>query len=163
MTVVNPGPISGISDAMGALTINNVSMHTEAWHVLDLFQLWTFPDRRGDNALIPSFEGRRAYPRIVDQTVYTLPFFVTGACNEAGVPNADPMAGLQTNLDYLWEEVVSPDWPDATMPAELEMPDGQVRVAEVQVDIVFGAHYTADAEGVLILTVPAGRFVYLGS
>ena len=97
------------STALGALTINSVSMHTPAWSVLDLTPLWMpVTTYRGENVVIPGASGRRAQPYRFDEGRYTLPFTVIGAVNLSGVAYSNPWVGLQTNLSYLFSNVFTP-------------------------------------------------------
>jgi hypothetical protein len=126
----------------GELWINNVSLKTPAWWTTDLSPLWGFPDLRGQNTVIPQ---------------------VDGAVNRLGAPYSNPVEGLVQNLDYLWANVLDPAL-GSTLSAVLEMPNGDLRGADVQVQMVRGpllGSYDHDAE--LFVTVPAGRFEELGS
>lgn len=149
----------------GELTVAGVSLCTRAWCVLDLSPLWGIPDLRGQNTTLPSYAGRRPRPRRVDQTAYPLAFLITGAVDQDGDAHDDPVMGLATNLDYLWDNVVSPpDPPATTRAAELTMPDDSTRTADVQIVLDPGELVGAyDKAGVLTLIVPAGRFEESGS
>lgn len=152
-----------VLEGQGELWIDTVSFSTPAWWTLDLSPLWGFPDTRGGNLILPEVSGRRAYRRFVDETVYSLPMHITGAVNHAGTPYADPVQGLATNLDYLWDNVLTPD-DGTTRGAVLEMPDGSLRGAEVQVQIVPGDLMGSyDKPAVMFLTVPVGRFSAISS
>lgn len=152
-----PGLI--VPTATGELFINSISMHTPAWCVLDLLPLWAFPATRGGNVIVPGASGQRAYPRRIDETTYSLEMVIVGDVDQSGDPYDNPLVGLQTNLEYLWDNVVSPpDAPTATRPAELDMPDGSTRSDDVQVALELGRHGAHDVLAVLELTVPSGRF-----
>jgi hypothetical protein len=133
-----------------------------AWTILDHSPLWGFPSMRGESTLYPQVEGRAANPRYVDETVYRLPFHITGALDPTGSPYANPVMGLALNLDYLWEHVIQPDVDTRT--ADLEMPDGTFRSGEVQLNLVVGdllGSYDKPAE--LFVTVHAGMLAEVGS
>lgn len=150
--------------AQGELVIDGVSMHTPAWLVLDLAPLWGFPAERGQNLIIPGQAGTRPYARVIDETVCALGFHIVGDVGHTGSTNADPVAGLVANLDYLWANVISvPATVDGTRFAELTMPDSSTRVADIQVRLELEPLGASDVKGVLFVTVPAGRFEEAGS
>lgn len=156
-----PGPLNSPETA-GKLTIGGVDMHTPAWNVLDVIPLWIHTMTRGENVLIPGAAGRRAYPRRVDESDYSLPMLIGGVANLSGTPYANRWTGLQTNIEYLRANVVTPPAaPTATRAATLLMPDGTTRTADVQVlslDIMNPGTTAASVEAVLNLRIPAGRF-----
>lgn len=119
-------------DCNGELTINNVSMHTPAWCVLDLAQLWMPNAVRGQNVIIPGAAGQRAYRIRRDQARYSLPMVITGYVDDLGDRYADPWIGFVINLDFLRANVIDPPVA-ATQVAELIMPDGSLRVENIQV------------------------------
>jgi len=152
-----------VLDGYGALTINDVSMRTPAWLVLDLSPLWGFPDLRRGSTLVPGKAGRQPNPRRVDETTHQLPMQITGAVDHLGAQHSDPIQGLKDNLDYLWENVLDPTI-GTTVPAVLELPNGSELTADVQVQITVAELEGAyDKPAVLFLTIPAGRFAETGS
>jgi len=158
---VDPGIV--VLLGQGQLTIDGIEMCRAAWCVLDLSSLWGFPDFRGQNLVIPQAAGRRAYRRYIEETTYQLRMQITGAVDETDTPHVDPVMGLALNLEYLWDNVVTPDT-GATRAAVLTMPDGSTRTADVQIQIVLGDLDGAyDKSAVLHVTVPAGRFEESGS
>lgn len=161
--MTDPGLI--VDDGQGELVVADTSLRTPAWWTLDLSPLWGPSDLRGTNIIVPSLAGRRARPRRVDQTSYPLAFWITGAVDQDGDAHANPVMGLATNLDYLWEHVASPpDPPETTRQAQLTMPDGSMRTADVQVTLSVNEKVGPyDASAVLTVTVPAGRFEESGS
>src|ERR1043165_5436525 len=104
-------PLLSLVDPLcqGALTIAGVSMHTPAWIVVVLTPLWVKVDTRGGpNRAIPGIAGRVSYPRRKDETAHSLPFVVHGEVDRTGAVQANPWVGLQTNLDYLYANVIAP-------------------------------------------------------
>lgn len=166
----DPGII--VAEGQGDLEIDGYSVVKpvsdslyQPWTIEDLSSLWGPPAVRGANTLIPGIEGRYANPRRVDETTYQLIMHITGAIDQSGTPYSDPVMGLATNLDYLWDNVASPPTPpDSTRSAVLTMPDDTTRDAEVQVQLQVGDLLGPyDKAAVLVVTVPAGRFVPTGS
>lgn len=143
---------------MGELVIDDVSLHTPAWSVLDLLPLWSFPPTRGSNVVIPGAAGKRAYRRRVDEMIALLQMLITGEVDQDDTPYDDLMEGLQTNLEYLWENVVSPP-SGATRTAVLTLPDGSTSTGPVQVGLELGEHTNGLVKAVLSVTVPSGRLI----
>lgn len=159
--VLWPGPIQSL-ETCGRLSIATVDMHTPAWNVLDLVPLWMPAATRGANVIIPGADGRRAYPRRIDEARYSLPMVIGGVADRLGAAYANRWTGLQTNLEYLRANVTTPPTaPTATRAATLLMPDGTTRTANVQVEILTLSNPRTTAaviEAVLELIIPAGRF-----
>lgn len=144
--------------SQGTLTINSISMSTPGWKVLDLSPLWGPPDLRGQNVVIPGTAGRHVRPRRVDETVYQLPMVIYHGFNVSGTPYADPSNGLQTNVEYLYAQLVSASL-TSTVSATLVWPSSTSKTAAVQCQLQLSDHYGNSAtRAVLYLTVPAGRF-----
>lgn len=138
MTVGNAaGPLNNTS-CYGSLTIDDISMHTPAWHIPDLSQLWSTPPLRGANRLIPGRQGRKPYKRRKDEAQYTLPILITGYCDSYGVPytnlGIDWMQGLEANVAFLQNNVAfPPNNADSTRLATFVLPSGNARRSLVQV------------------------------
>lgn len=154
-----PSPLNSRTDT-GALTINGVDMHTPAWNVLDCTPLWLYVETRGQNIVLPGTSGTYAYPRRVHEARHSLQMAITGFVDSSGVPNADPWAGLQENIDYLRDNVAEPPTPPtSTVSASLVMPDGSTRTADIQVvAFTIGEHYHVATAAILDIVIPAGRF-----
>lgn len=150
----------------GTLTINSVSMHTSAWQVLDVRPLYLPTDYRGGNVVIPGASGRRAYPYRVDEAKHSLPMWITGVYDRNGnTSTGNKYQGLQTNLEYLRANVLTPPTaPSSTLAATLLMPDSTTRTANVQVLGIDVSPTSAANEhpdifrAVLHLVIPSGRF-----
>jgi len=121
-------------DTIGSLTINNVLMHIDgAWNVLNPQVLWVPTDTRGANSVVSHASGRRKKPWHLDQSTYSLQLIIDGTKDWDGDPYTDPFEGLETNIEYLVQNVVlPPDEPLASYDAELIMPSGNVREGAVQ-------------------------------
>jgi hypothetical protein len=148
--------------SQGSLTINSVNLSitglTRAWWITDLSPLWFPPDVRGSNVIIPGTAGRRAYTRRVDETVYDLPMVISHQYDRTNGSYADPSNGLQTNVAYLYTNVVAPTI-GTTVAATLTLPSGATQTADVQCELAVSDHHGNSASrAVLTLIVPAGRF-----
>jgi hypothetical protein len=151
--ILNPASCNGL------LTVNGVSMHTPAWCMVDLGDLWFPAKTRGSNVLIPGAVGRRAYPVRADETTYSLPMLISGVVDQLGGPYPDAMVGLERNLVEL-AAVFVPDPNVATVSASLTMPSGAVRTAEVQiVGVKLGKQVGPVVRAIVEMVVPAGSFV----
>lgn len=149
--------------SQGTLTINSVAMAGPAWKILDLSPLWGSPKLRGgDGVVIPGSSGRRTQPAYVDETVYLLDLVVFHRFNLSGTPYADPENGLQTNVEYLYQQLVVASL-SSTVSATLVWPSSSSKTASVKCQLSepgrAGTHYgRAATKFTLYVTVPAGRF-----
>jgi hypothetical protein len=148
----------------GVLTINSITLDGPWIRFRDLVPLWYPAPNRINNRAIARAAGDRPKKYRRGSGKYSLPFDIVGAVlhdgTSAGSTKDDWMAGLEENLAYLEENVVTPPASDATMPAELLMPSGTTRFADVQVEAIV----EEDRHGDLVymtmdLVVPSGRFV----
>jgi len=164
--------MAGLSnyDCEGTLTIGGVSLNRPAWAVAGddrgnggLFQLLTTVDLRGDDRIIPGAAGVVPFRRRQTVTRYSFRFLVTGAVDETGAVNADPIDGLADNLDYLWTNVLTPPaTTTGTRTAVWTKPDASTVSAEVHVIRCEPTSYALGTdsiwEGRLVLSSPSGRF-----
>lgn len=128
-----------------------------AWWLTDLSPLWGFPALRGENVILPGFAGRHANPRRNDEGVYVMPLSVFGDVGATGGVNANVLAGLETNLDYLYTNVGQGS--SVTRLAKLVKPSGVViDGVEVQIRLSLVASKGLQAGVMVEVTVPAGRF-----
>lgn len=140
ITEETAGPIDVGDCAYGTLVIDNVSLHTPAWHAPDLSELWWTPDVRGQNTLRPHQKGRKANAKRAEQTRFSLPMIVTGYCDETGEPFESFAAGLERNVRYLQTYVALPtNIGDGTRTAVWTLPSGTQVTAEIQVEGLRGA------------------------
>lgn len=151
------------SEAVGRLTISGVPMHTFGWNVLDVRDLWAVFATRGSDRLIPLVDGVRPYRRRITATPHSLPMVISGLHTMTGTKVADPearLAQIQTNLDYLINNVVLPvPTASGTRVATLTMPAGGTRTANIHVlGITPGRWLPAVLRCTLDISIPAGRF-----
>lgn len=154
-----------IDTVYGTLTINGVSMHTAAWVVNDVRPLYLPNAYRSGSVIIPGASGRRPYPYRVDEAEHVLPMWITGVYDRTGAAHSNKYTGLQTNLEYLRANVLTPpSAPTATLSASLLMPDATTRTADVQVLGIDTRGVRASNEhpevflAALNLVIPSGRF-----
>lgn len=158
----------------GELAIQGVSgwlsLHTYAWNVTDLLELWLGGDKRGQDRLLPGTADFIPYRRRYTVTTYSLPMVICGDVHQDGTPYADPWVGLETNLEFLRAQLIAdPATTAGTRAATLTMPSGVDRSAAVHVlGITPGRHLEgtnqlSGAHGVVVealleLSIPSGRF-----
>lgn len=154
----------------GQLAIDGVSMHTPAWNVLTVVELWMPGNQRGLDRLLPLTPGVQAHQRRLTVTRHSLPMVIVGEVDENGDPNADLWAGLEANVATLHASVVAPTGVgDGTRAATLTMPSGAVRNADIHVEglaagrTIEGTNQSTGLPGVLMLatleiSIPAGEF-----
>lgn len=83
------------------LEIDGVPLSTPAWEHLDIHTLYSAPDRRGENRVMPGANGRRALPWRHDETMRTITLAIFGDKSWDGSLNADAVAGLWANVAHL--------------------------------------------------------------
>jgi hypothetical protein len=152
-----------VSTCLGELFINEISMHTPAWDVLDPLVLLLPPLSVGDNVRIGGTPGRLAYPMEVDQTDYSLPMVISGTVDRFGNPDGDGVyACFYRNLQYLraniygpvdgvtatWTSRIDFDWGDTAVPAQ------GVQVLNIEPSL----HVREFTRATLELRVPDGEF-----
>lgn len=122
-------------DCMGVLSIDSpaFSLNTYGWMVQNLSSLWFEAEYAGENRLIPGMDGRLGFPRELDQKDFSLVFYVTGAFDKDGNANTDVWAGLEDNLEELWDGAFAPvGTGDGALACTLTTPSGTDRTARVQ-------------------------------
>ena len=144
----------------GSLEINGLSMHTAAWTVVDVTNLWMGADIRGGDRILPTTPGVIPYRRRMTVTQYSLPMVIIGDYDYLGVKYADIWEGLEANIDQLRAWVVDPtNVGDGTLPASLTMPSGAVRTADIHVlRLALGVVTNARMRATLDISVPQGVF-----
>lgn len=164
MTTTTSAPITCQTGTYGSLAIDSVSLHTPAWCVMDLSDLWGTPNYRGADVLIPHQAGQKPYIRRKDTTQYSLPMIVTGYCDQFGAVNANYDIGLQENVEYLMTYVALPtNTGDGTRTAVWTLPSGSTVTAQIHVlglrgQLLPGALYRPTLE----ISVP-GADLHLGA
>lgn len=158
-------------DCEGTLTIGSVLMNRAAWMIAGdeegsngLVQLWVTAEQRGEDRILPSATGVIPYRRRLTATRHDLRLVVTGDVTDAGVATSNSKTGLMTNLNYIYTNVVAPTGAtDGTRAATLTFTGITSRTANIH---VLGLQVTrfnlatdsAVFEGVLQISIPAGRF-----
>jgi len=164
---------SNINEQMGRLTVNGVDMHQESWYVLNTFPLWIRQaPPRGGSLTIPGAQGKLPRTRRIDEQKSSLPMLIAGdyAIDHTPTPLATQWWQLLDNVRYLRDNVIDPGLA-GTIPATLDMPDGSVWSADVQVTNVLLVDMVQNPAGLapggtealirkatLEITVPAGQF-----
>lgn len=169
-----PG-LSQDSYPTGRLSIEGASagwllLHTPAYNVTDVLDLWVEAARRGQNRLLPTTAGTIAYRRRTTQTDHLLPIAVCGDCDRNGVLYADPWIGLETNLEFLRVQLLAdPGTTAGTRNARITMPSGVDRSAAIHClgiergATLQGTNQQSGGAGVVMLgqlaiSIPLGRF-----
>lgn len=144
----------------GSLTIDGVSMHTDAWTIVDLTNLWFGGDVRGQDRLIPGVAGVIPYRRRTTVTTYSLPMVIIGDVDQTGTPYSDIWEGLESNINYLRSNVVDPtNTGDGTRSATLLMPSGSSRTADIHVlRLALGTVSRGVMRATLDISIPSGCF-----
>lgn len=156
---------------MGQLTINpsgvsaanlETNLRAPSWLIEDMSPLWGLPDHYGSNLRVPGADGMLALERFVDQTVYQVPFIITGEAAYDGTPYTNPLYGLRQNRDRLLANVHGEIPGQATRVAKLtlpyESPPAQTLLADVQCTIALGSMVGPNLRAVLEIKIPAGGF-----
>lgn len=157
--------LPGISD-FGEL--NTVILDTYAWRVVDsgYDDLLSCPALRGEDLVMHGAKGRRAYPRIIDATVVSIPMLITGAFDQDGDPIENPRKGLFENRDYLRDNLGFADDSDrGTVPFIFYRDDlpnwaGDVTFLGLNDWTTIGRH---DAMARLDISIPDGELEETGS
>lgn len=147
---------------VGQLSISSVNMMCPAWVVDNLIELYFPAQQRGGDRLIPGANGILPYKRRPTATVRSLRMYIRGDCDRTGTPTANLYVGLQTNLDYLNNNVVVPTGTgDGTRSATLTLSGGGTRVEPIHVlgmEIGEFAKNSAYCTAVISISIPSGRF-----
>lgn len=141
--------------------IDGVPLSTAAWEHLNIGDLYSAPNTRGDNRVLPGAYGQRALPWRPDATTRSLDMVVFGDTNWDGTPNADPIEGLYTNLAHLMTFVVDPPAaPDGTRQAVIKRAGTDDLTATIQVrGFEVTDHYgPSNLAFTMDVTLMAGRF-----
>ena len=151
----------------GTLDIDGVAMSNPfgAWHTPDLGALWSTPEQRGKNRLIPGVQGVKAYKRRNTETIYMLPFLAVGAVDRLGNLAVEGEQGevLEQNITFLMLNVGLPtNVGDGTRVVTWTLPSGTTVVADAHVRLVGAPTTGAIYRGTLELSVPHGD-LHLGA
>lgn len=146
----------------GGFFIDGINMRTVAWCVRQLDELWLEADVAGDDTDLPGIDGRLGEARTRTNTRHDLDLIVTGACTVSGDPYANDWIGLETNLAFLHDNVLTlPAGGDGSRLGDLIMPSGSHRYARVHVTPRLAIKEQRSANKVYTLTIDIakGRFV----
>lgn len=153
----------------GSMTVGvaDYPLNCPGWDFYGYQKLWAEFEVRTDEVTLPTAPGRRSYPGRLDQSEYELTVYINGEAGANGAPYADPWQGLYSNLQLLWNNVLSPvSTGRGTRPAELTCPWGDVLVADVKFEPLRAVDEIEDPTFAVYRTtiiVPAGRFEHVGS
>lgn len=157
-TTATSGNIS-LTSASGIARVS-IDMHTPAWTIIDLLPLWLGAELRGDDRILPGVSGVIPYRRRNTVTQHSLPMIVIGSRDRLGAAYTDMWVGLESNINYLMNNVVSPtNTGDGTRSATLVMPSGAVRTANIHVlRLSLGTINSGIMKATLDISIPAGVF-----
>lgn len=106
------------TDLEGTLEIDSFEMQNQfgAWGIVGdetgrggLVHLWDKFDIRGQDRILPTATGVIPYPRRMTVTRCDLRLIVIGDIDGVtGTPNADPVAGLAINTEYIRAGILAP-------------------------------------------------------
>lgn len=141
------------------VSIGGISLATPAWDVLNIHVLWQGPEVRGSDRLLPGAAGVRPYRRRATVTRYTLELVINGTFREDGLTYANPAIGLQSNIDYLYANVVAPvATTSGTRAVSLVMPDGTTRTGHAHVEAFQIAPISFKVvRATMDISIPTGR------
>lgn len=141
--------------------INSVPLATPAWVVMDMSPLWDAPGLRGGDRRIPYEDGEQPLRRFLEPLRVVVPLLIRGDRDQDNAAYSNTMIGLQTNLDYLRSNILTPSTSDpGTWPIVLHMPDSTTRSSDcfvippLQIKPIGRNAFT----GVLDILVPSGVF-----
>lgn len=143
------------------LEVAGVPLSTPAWETTDASELWSSPEVRGADLLLPGAVGVRPYPRRATVTPVTVELAVVGDTDWEGNPYAEVRAGLATNCRHLQSLADrSAAAPDGTVTATLHYAPG-APVASIAgpvhvLRLRFARQGPNLATGQLELSIPAG-------
>lgn len=162
------------TDLEGTLEIDSFDMQNQfgAWGIVGdatgnggLVHLWDKFDVRGQDRILPGATGVIAYPRRMTVTRCDLRLLVTGDIDGvSGVLNADPVAGLAINTEYIRVGVLAPVVSaTGTRAAVLTVPGMANRAAAIHVLGVVTQSYQLGICGSLAvktlqISIPGSRF-----
>lgn len=154
---------------MGELKINSVSMHTPAWRVRDVVELWYDSPLRGEYITIPGKDGEDPVPMRQTSAQFSLRFLMVGDVDHTGAKYAASdgyearAIGLASNMNYLRTNVLTGRTltGNRTRAATLQVPgEGSTRTADIHCWLTpSGVHNKFVFEGTLEIRIPTGAFL----
>lgn len=158
----------------GTLTIGGIIMNRPAFAIMGdengeggLLDLIVVADQRGQDRVIPGSAGVLAFRRRLTVTQHDLRLLVCGDVDENGSAHANFSSGLAHNLDYIYNNVVTPVVSSTgTRAASLSIPGLGTKTANIHVTGMRRREYhiskpakgPAVWEGTLTISIPSGRF-----
>lgn len=126
--MIQPNPL-------GQVSIASFALETYGWGIEnDITPLW-FPGRyvMGEPIHIPGLNGDITYPVDLGSFEFIIKLGVIGDLNSAGVPYADSVVGLESNINTIRTNLDPVLTGSGTRTATLTMPSGATRTATVLV------------------------------
>jgi hypothetical protein len=158
-----------VSTRMGELKINSVSMHTAAWKVRDVVELWYDSPVRGEYVTIPGADGEQVVPMRQTAAQFSLRFVMVGDVDHTGAAYAASggysarAIGMASNMNYLRTNVLTGRTltGNRTRAATLQVPgEGSVRTADIHCWLTPGGVQNKYLfEGTLEIRIPTGAFL----
>lgn len=150
-----------VNTSAGELRIDNVSMHTPAWRVLDVGKLLFDSPLRGQYVVVPGVDGAAVVPRRNDSAQWSLEFVIIGDCDHTGQEYANKQEGFVSNLNYLMSHMSGRNLSgDRTVSATLQAPgELTTRSADIHCWIEPGELTTNWWKCTLEVHIPAGAFL----
>jgi hypothetical protein len=158
-----------VSTKMGELKINSVSMHTAAWRVRDVVELWYDSPLRGEYVTIPGVDGEQVVPMRQAAAQFSLRFVMVGDVDHTGAAYAASggysaqAIGMASNMNYLRTNVLTGRTltGNRTRAATLQVPgEGSTRAADIHCWLVPGGVQNKFLfEGTLEIRIPTGAFL----
>jgi hypothetical protein len=148
-----------VTSKTGQLTINGLLMHTPAYTMIDLTELWLPGPTRGANVVLPHVSGTRPYAHRLTEAPHSLPMAFVGDADSGGtgIAPGDRMSQLQANIEEVIAGIPVPSV--GTVSASLVLPDSTTLTADIQVNqIVFGSRTQDMVQATLEILIPAGVF-----
>lgn len=117
------------------LDIAGVPLQTPAWTLTNLQELWSGPQTRGSDRLIPGAAGIRSYRRRATATTRPLALVIFGEWKWDGTAHTSPRVGLQDNISHLKTNLSDPTVANpGTRTATLHLPSGATKTGAVTVE-----------------------------
>jgi hypothetical protein len=141
------------------LIINSTPLATPAWRITDLTPLWSGPDLRGGDRVLPGATGVIAYRRRATATRLILPGVIWGDKTRENVATSDVRTGLHDNLDAFYTAIVAPVASDPGTHAATWVKPGTDKTANVHV-VGFTPRQLSprSIRFTMELSLPTGRF-----
>lgn len=142
------------------LQVNGVPLATTAWEATDLSDLRDVAVR-GNDRLVPYKDGVQPLSRVRDALHCLIPIVVVGEKDYDDNDYADPTIGIDTNLDYLRENLFLTSLTgDGTVPVVWHMRSGAERTTDGMVLPPFNPEADDDRTYSIImdLLIPSGTF-----